>query len=130
MATSQTDPAPAPAPQPQTVYVQAPEKVHRDPFAIQAELDAANAELRRLQKIVEEQNGKHLRAKMRREKLEAEWKKDNPGEPFDPTLYNPPAVVPSTDTTEARQFHRSHYDVARLQNELEESKRALVKTIA
>jgi len=106
------------------------EKTHRPIPVIEAELAAALRQFKADEAANREYFHKRDAAILRRERLKMKWKAENPTEPFDPTLYNPPSIVPPEDTAESRAFHASLYKIANLQAELDAAKKAFVGGIA
>lgn len=102
------------------------EKVRRDVSVIEDELTAAKADFIGMEAKNRDYDQARHRALVRVAKLEKDWKRDNPDDPFDPTAYAPPALVPPLGSDQGRRFHRQHYRIAALVKELEETKSALV----
>lgn len=106
------------------MQVQMAAKTHRPIPDIEGDLAAAEDKISKQRKHCEEHELRRRNALARRERLEGAWRKENPNEPFDPSLYSPPANVPPQDTPEARAYHQQAYVIAALRKELEEAKAA------
>ena len=102
------------------------EKVHRDIVLIENELTAVKADFVGMEAKNRDYDQARHRALVRLAKLEKDWKRDNPDDPFDPTAYAPPAIVPPPDSEHGRRFWLQHYRIAALAKELDEAKLALV----
>ena len=85
---------------------------------INAEIARERAEFNQLLKENDAYQDQRRIKLLRREKLEAAWKAQNPGVPFDAESFIPPAYVPSADSPVQGKFHAKHYTLARLEQEL------------
>lgn len=85
---------------------------------IQADYARERAEFDRLHRENEKYNEQRRVKMARRDKLESEWKRQNPGEPFDPEAYVPPAYIPDPNSPVQAEYHAKHYTLARLEQEL------------
>jgi hypothetical protein len=111
---SEWEDAPAPA--------SAPTKPGKRPVAdIQRELDAAKAELQDMMPMVEGDTTKIRNQAGRIEAAKVQWKMDHPDEPFDPDIAGVNLRPFKGNADLQKAFHRQHYVVARLENELKDA---------
>lgn len=94
--------------------------------AVDADIARERAKLAEQLKARDAYEATRHRAMARRERLADTWKRENPGEPFDPSIYSPPADIPPSDTPLHRECHMQHYVIGRLEKERDELKKSLV----
>ena len=112
------------------MLVEMAQKKHRPIPEIMADLSAARAELGKMQPIVAAHVAKREAAKASLERAKQEWAK-NPvtsAQPFDPARYIIDLTIPPEETPQTIAYHRQHYAVANLENELHAAKAAIFGT--
>lgn len=99
-------------------------KKHRPQAEIQAELDAAKAQHRKLMPQVEAEREKERRSRERIEKAKLQWKTLHPDEPFDPDAFSIPMREYKAPAALYDDFHQLHYTIADLETELSAAAKA------
>ena len=118
MSQSTPNPNPTPNQTPNSNPPTLPVPEVRTMETIQIELDAARAECQKLRTIDEAHQTARNAAIRRRDRLESQWRKENPGEPFDASVYGDRAVVPSPQSSVSDRYHAIHYVIAKLESDL------------